>query len=64
MGDLADTAERLRDAKTAREKFLALYVLDCILDETADRVASSVHPDVDLYGPGWSAFYHGSDPDD
>ena len=44
MGDLADTAERLRQAKSGREKFLALYAIDCILDEAAERIARTVHP--------------------
>ena len=38
------SAERLRQAKSGREQFLALYAIDCILDETASRLGSAAHP--------------------
>ena len=44
MKNLSGTAERLRTIRAAQEHFLALFALDCILDQPRpyDRLASDL----------------------
>lgn len=65
MRDLADTAQRLRQVKTATREFLSLWALHDPHDRMGDEAQVQAEAELeDFHSHDWSLMYRGSVLDD